>query len=372
MQRNLVVVFMLFVFMGCNKDAKNTASVDNLVVKAKKIVAKDIPLNFEFIGQTKGSVEVDINARVEGTVRAIHFEDGKNVVKDQLLYEIDPAPYQAKLAEAQARLAQSETTYIKATNDLARIRPLVEIKALSERDLDNAVAQEGVAKSGVEAAKASLESAEIELSYCKITAPVSGLIGLTKVKVGEFVGRMPSSVVLNTISQLDPVHVVFTVNEKEYLYFVRLRERQIANNQKNIEHPLKLILADGEEYQHLGKLVSVDNTLDPKTGSIKVEASFQNPQRMLRPGQYAKIKAVGEVLTKQVLIPKSITKEIQGIINVFVVGEGGLLQQRQIKVDKEIGNDLLIKEGLQEGDLVVVSSINRLKTGMQITPEIID
>ncbi len=334
----------------------------------------DVELPVEFVGQTRGAVDVEVRARVEGILLGMHFQEGKEVKEGDLLYSIDPAPMEAKVAEANAKLAEAETRLVKAESDLKRIRPLAKMKAVSERDLDAAVAMQGVAAGAVEAAKASLESAKIELGYAKMYAPVSGMISLSKAKVGEFVGKMPNPVLLATISQLDPIHVRFGVSENEYLYFARLKQKQEAAGEKREPTKLVLELSDQSIHPETGLVVSVDSQIDPKTGSVMIEASFPNPSKVIRAGQFAKVKAIGEVLKGALTIPKAAVRDIQGVKQVSVLVNSdkpgvSQIEVRTIKVGREANDRLEVTEGLKEGEVIVPEVQQRLKNGTLVIPK---
>ena len=220
-----------------------------------------------------------IRARVEGFLETVNFREGRFVKKGDLLYTIDPQPFQAKLVEAQSVLAGTHTALAKAEADLARIRPLAEMNAVSEQDLDAAVAQDAAARAGVRAAEAQVRLAEIELSYTRISAPIDGLIGLTKARPGEFVGREPNPVVLNTLSDIDPIRVRFSISEREYLILARnyLETRDGTERTPDEQPDLELILADGTQHRHPGKASAASQAINPETGTILSMHRFQTP-----------------------------------------------------------------------------------------------
>jgi len=363
---------LLIFINGCGKkDAATSIPAAPDEVDVIKLEPQDVPLIAEFVGQTKGAVDADIRARVEGVILAMHFKEGQQVKEGDLLYEIDPKPFEAKLAEAKARLAEAETKLVKAESDLKRIRPLAEMKAVSERDLDTAVAAVGVAKGSVEAAQAGVTSAEIELGYCKVTAPVSGLIGLTKGKVGEFVGKYPNPVVLNTVSDLQSINVRFSINEKDYLYFARLAQKAQEAGEAPAQRELDLVFADNSVHPKKGKVVSVDSQIDPATGSMNVEASFPNPGQIIRPGLFARIRTVKENLKGALVLPKNAVRELQGIMQVLLVAPDNTVSVRGVKLGADLGARVVIAEGLSSGDMVVADAQGRLKSGATIKPRFV-
>jgi membrane fusion protein, multidrug efflux system len=365
---SLLALIFVFAFSGCGKNEK-APTVAPVAVKVMKVERGDVPITKEFVGQTRGAVDAEIRARVEGEITGIHFEEGKEVKAGQLLYTIDPAPYQAKVAEAKGALAEAETKLAKAESDLKRVRPLVQMKALSERDLDAAVAQEGTARGSVDAAKANVDAVEIQLSYCTINSPIDGIIGLTKAKIGEFVGRAPNPIVLNTVSQLDPIRVRFAITEQEYLYFARLKQQQIESGAPQTKRVLELVLADGSIHSSKGEVSSVNREIDPQTGSMSIDATFPNPYKLIRPGQYAKVRSVVETTTGTLLIPKRALREVQGQFQVFVVKDDKTVETRTVTTGAQKADLIAIQDGLKDGETVVVDGIQRLKDGALVAPE---
>jgi membrane fusion protein (multidrug efflux system) len=366
---SLVVLSIVLFFNACGGDKKETQSAPVAEIKVAKVSMKDIPLVMEFVGKTTGSIDAEIRARVDGVIETITFEEGKDVEEGQLLYTIDPAPFKAKVAEANARLAEAQTRLTKAESDLKRIRPLAEMKAVSERDLDVAVAQEGTARGAVDAAKASVESAEIELSYTKITAPTSGTIGISKAKIGEYVGKAHNPTILNTVSKLDPIHVKLSITENEYIYFAKKKQERIdAGEKKPKKRKLELILADGSVYPHSGKTEVIDRQIDQQTGTLTVEASFPNPDLLLKPGQFAKVKVVSETIKDAVVVPAVAIRDIQGIAQVFVIDSKNTVAVKNIKLGPKVGDLQVVEEGLADGDVVAVEGLQRLKPGTVISP----
>ncbi len=369
----LFVTFTLSAVLLSSCGSEPVEEVKGVVeVPVLKLEERDLPIDAEFVGQTKGAVDADVRARVEGVILKINFAEGTQVKEGDLLYEIDPKPFEATVAEATAKLAEANTLLVKAQSDLKRIRPLAEMQAVSQRDLDSAVAAEGVARGGVDAAKAGVESKEIELGYTKITAPVSGLIGLTKARVGEFVGRPPNVVLLNTVSQLDPIHVRFTVTEKDYLHFARLKQKREKEGGPSSPRSLELILADDSVHPEKGQLVSVDSQIDSSTGSLTAEASFPNPGLLLRPGQYAKVRTTRETIVNAILIPKKAVRELQGLMQVMVVGADNKLELRTVKLGEAVGAEVVVLDGLKAGERIVAEPQGRLASGASVTPKIIN
>ncbi len=372
--RNIYFLFLfltgLIFLVSCGGESENEAAPPEVVVFTTK--AEKVPIYQEFVGQIYGQKDIRIPARVEGFLEGIYFKQGSVVKKGQLLYTIDPQPFEAKVAARMSELAEAKTLLAKAQSDLNRIRPLAEINAVSQSELDAAVAQFEAAQAGVKAAEANLRAARIQLSYTRIKAPITGIIGKTKAKVGDFVGRSPNPVVLNTVSKIDTILVDFFLNESQYLQLARAylnhsgeRLEQIRNSQdKNLE----LILADGSVHPEKGAIVFVDRNVDPSTGAILIEAYFPNPKKLLRPGQYAKIRAEVDEVENGILVPQRAVSEFQGIYQVYVVNDSNIVQLREVKTGPTVKDKWLILEGLEPGERVVVEGIQMLKPGMTVTP----
>ncbi len=366
MQLTFSLIFIGGAFsLGCG-GPEEAPPAPPLSVKVASVEKRDVPISQEFVGRTVGAIDADVRARVDGVVTGMFFEEGGEVSEGQLLYTIDPAPVLTKVAQAKGALAEAESALVQANADLARIKPLAAIDAVSKRDLDNAIARQGVSRGAVDAAKAAVEAAEIELSYTKVTAPTSGTIGISKAKVGEYVGRPPNPTILNTVSKLDPIHVQFSLSEREYLFFSRLA---LENGGKKGERVLELILADGTTHPHTGVLQKVDRSIDVKSGAVTVEASFPNPNKLLRPGLFAKVRTVAVTRPGVLVVPKKAVREIQGRQQVLVVDTQARVEQRGIEVGPAVGELQIVESGLTEGDVVAVESIQKLRTGMTIDPQ---
>jgi membrane fusion protein (multidrug efflux system) len=351
---------------GCGSK-ESAPAVQELEISVVQLGKRDVVLSSEFVGRTNGAIDADVRARVDGVLQAIHFQDGSEVTEGQLLYTIDDAPLLTQVAQAKGSLAEALTRQTQADVDLKRIRPLAEINAVSKRELDGAIGRKGVADGAVDAAQAAVAAAEIQLGYAKVMAPTSGLIGISKFRVGELVGKSPNTMVLNTVSKINPIHVRFPVSEKEYLYFSKLMEDQGPNRETRV---LQLVLADGSVHPELGELVSVDRNIDAQTGAITAEASFPNPTKRIRPGMFAKIKTTAETRKDVLVVPKRAIKDIQGQLQVFVIGKDGSVEPRNVQLGADAGDSRIVDSGLSEGELVAVDGIQRLRSGMTVKPKI--
>jgi len=276
---------------------------------------QDVPIYREYVGQIFGFQDIAIRARVEGSLEEIHFDEGKAVEARTLLYTLESEPFDEKVAAQQSYVAEANTSLVKAENDLNRVQPLAQQNAVSQRQLDASIAQRDAAEASVEAAQANLHAAEIHRDYTEISSPVSGIIGKTMAKVGDFVGREPNPIILNTVSRIDRILVQFFISETEYLRFSRHRQAETESDRQEREENIevKLILADGSIYEHNGQMDFFGREIDPTTGSLLIQASFPNPDSVLRPGQFARIKVNVRVEKNSILIPQRCVTELQGL-----------------------------------------------------------
>jgi len=370
-----IIAIALLAFTSCKEE--KAAKIPIHEIKVVKVIQKDVPIYNEFVGQVYGEKDIPIRARVEGFLEGIHFQEGLKVNKGQLLYTIDPLPFEAKVNTQKSRLAEAETMKVKAKSDLDRYIPLAEKNAVSQSDLDAKQAQYDAAVSSVAAAKSNLRSAEIELGYCKIHSPINGIIGKTLAREGDFVGREPNPVILNTVSQTDNVRVTFFLTESDYLFLRREYEEELK---KGIENKLKeeekaklqLILSNGKIYEHTGVVDFIDRGVDASTGSILVQASFPNPDFILKPGLYAKIKAKMRTFKDGILIPQRCVMELQGQHSVYIVSTENKVESRRVTPGRRIGDWWLIMEGLNPNDKVVLEGLQKVGSGMEIIPVVVD
>lgn len=345
-----------------------------------EVLQMDIPVYKEFVGEVFGEKDIPIRARVEGFLEGIYFEEGFKVDKGQLLYAIDPDPLEARVNSQKSRVAEEETMLVKAKNDLDRYKPLAEMNAVSKIDLDAAQANYDAALSSLDAAKSNLRSAQIELGYTKVYSPINGIIGKTQAKVGDFVGREPNPVILNTVSETGNVKVDFFLTESEYLEIYReINQIRVERNMapgdrlsKEDMGSLELILADGSVYPQPGTVDFIDRGIDPTTGSMLVQGNFPNPDFILRPGLYAKVKVKMEVIKGALMVPQRCVMELQGQHSVYVVDDNNVVESRQIVTGQRINDYWLVSEGLNPGEKIVIDALQKVRSGQQISPSLID
>jgi len=330
------------------------------------VIQRDQPIEIEMVGQTIGSSDIPIRARVDGFLKSMDFAEGGKVQQGDLLYTIDDEQFQSGVAEAEGGLSETETALVKAKSDLDRIRPLAAINAMSQMDLDSAVAQHKAAIGAVQAATAQVEQAKITLGYCRIYSPIDGRIGISRAEVGEYVGGTGSAA-LNFVSRVDPIRVRFSIDEQSYLriarHFIAIRAE---GKQQREKAALELILADGSVLGHLGHIVTTNAAIDPTTGTFTLEADFPNPDGLVIAGQFARVRAKVEVRKAALLVPQRSLVELQGAFSLFVVDAEGKVEQRKVTVGLKINRLQIISSGLKPGERVVLEGVQKIRAGMTI------
>jgi membrane fusion protein (multidrug efflux system) len=382
-------------------------------VVVAEVIRKTVPIAAEFVAQTDAVQTVELRARIQGVLERVRFKEGADVKEGQVLFEIERTQYEAALQSARAQLAKAQAelaraqeqvevlraqaeleqrraALAKAQLDVARLRPLAQAKAVPQVDLDNALAAEQVAVAGVaaseaalkdtelnqrigiqqaqaavEAGRAAVTQAQLDLAYTTIRAPVSGIIGRLDVDEGNLVGRGEPTL-LATMSTVDPIKVSATVSEVDYLRFARRAAGRPPSDQGLA---LDLILADGTLHPAQGRVTTLDRTVDPKTGTIVVEALFPNPEKLVRPGQFGRVRAVVEERENAVLVPQRAIQETQGQKSVLVVDQEDKVALRTVTLNERIGDLIIVTRGLEGGERVIVEGLQKVRPGMQVKPE---
>lgn len=350
---------------GCEKP-KAPPPPPTPVVEVLPVIQKDVPITQEWVGTLDGMVNAQILAQVTGYLVKQAYKEGEEVKKGQLLYEIDHRTFQASLEQAKANLARQEALLTTARLDMRRIERLLPQNAVSVRDRDNAAGREAQAQAEVIAAKAAVESAQLALGFTRILSPIDGIAGLSKAQLGNLVGPGSANAVLTTVSQVSPIKAFIPLSEQQYLTYAR-REQNGTNTEPKT--PLQLILADGTTYAEGGQFVFADRQVDVKTGTIQVAALFPNPQNMLRPGQFARIKATVRVKTGALLVPQRAVTEMQGRKLVAVVKSDNTVEIRPVKTAETIGSLWVVDEGLKPGERVVVEGTQKVRPGSKVEPK---
>ncbi|MDP9302123.1 MAG: efflux RND transporter periplasmic adaptor subunit [Actinomycetota bacterium] len=338
------------------------------VVEVATVIQKDVPITKEWIGSLDGFVNADIRPQVTGYVLSQVYKEGSFVRRGDVLFEIDPRQFQAALDQAKGFLAQNEAALGKAKLDVARFKPLVAERAISQQELDNAVSAERQAQANVDSARAAVEQAQLNLGWTKVKSPIDGIAGIAKSQVGDLVNGQTT---MTTVSVVDPIKVYFNPSEQEYMAWAQKRGPvdAVRSTPPQDKGMLSLVLSDGTAYPQRGDPVLANRNVDVKTGTIQVEGVFPNPNHLLRPGQYAKVHAAMDVKKGAILVPQRAVSELQGLFQVAVVGPSDKVEIRPVQTGDRIGSLWIIEKGLSPGDRVVVEGIQKVKPDMVVNPK---
>jgi membrane fusion protein (multidrug efflux system) len=348
----------LAICFGCSSSAEKPAPPPPGVTVTPAI-QKDVPIHQEWVGTMAGNVDADIRPKVDGYLLSKLYTEGSYVEKGAPMFQLDKRQAQAAVEHAQGDLERARASLGQAEIDVRRYTPLVAQKAVSQAELDKALSTETAAKAGVDANQAVLDNARLNLAWTTVTAPISGIAGISKVQIGDL---MTPITVMTTISSVDPIYIDINVAEQDYLRFVREKTGRTAGQN------LQLILGDGSIYPRKGHSLFVNREVDLRTGTIQVRGEFPNPGNVLRPGQYARIRAVTETRKSAVLIPQQSVSELQGIYQVGVVGADNKVTIKTVTLGPQFGDMWVVESGLQPGENVVVDGLQRIRTGMTVAP----
>jgi membrane fusion protein (multidrug efflux system) len=404
----LVLLMAALVTTSCSNQSRGATAPAAPEVEVAAVQQRDVPVYSEWIGTLDGYVNADIKAQVTGYLLEQAYQEGSFVRKGQLLFQIDPRPFQAALDVAQGQLAQSEGQLAQARAELTqaeaqvavaeanqrrtqldvdRYTPLAQQQAITQQDLDNATqnnlaakaqvqsaqaqvatarAQITAANAAVESARASAESAQINLGFTRLTSPIDGIPGIAQQQVGSLVS--PASPTITTVSTVDPIRVYFTVAEQEYLAFHRRYSTPDTLDAARKGLKLELILADGTVYPQPGTFYFADRQVDVRTGAIRVAGLFPNPGNTLRPGQYGRVRTALRVQPDAILVPQRAVNELQGIYQIAVVDRDDRVQIRAVTVGDRIGSLWVVTGGLHPGERVVAEGIQKVRQGIQVKP----
>lgn len=367
----MLSLLLLAIVFSCGEEKKKQQAAPP-EIQVVEVIQKDVPIYSEFVGQVYGLYDIPIRARVEGFLEGMYFDEGQAVKKGQLLYAIDAQPFIAEVASQRSKVAEAKTLLVNAEKELNRYKPLAAKNAVSQSDLDAAQATYEAALASVEAAKANMQMSKINLSYTKMKSPIKGVIGKTEAKIGEFVGRDPNPVILNTVSRIDTIRVQFFLTESQFLRIAKEYGKDIKEKRENKDYEnkvnIQLILADGETYPHLGQVDFIDRNVNSSTGSLLVQASFPNTEKLIRPGMYAKVKIPIEVIKNALLIPQRCVSELQGQYSVYVVNAENVIEAKQLKIKDKIGDYYVVTKGINTGDKLVLEGLQKVGSGMPVIP----
>ncbi len=350
---------------GCGNKGPAAAAVSE--VRVITATPRDVPIYQKWIGTLDGYPNAQIRAQVTGYLTKQDYVEGGEVKKGDLLFEVDPRPFQAALDQALGRQAQDEAQFGKTKLDVERFTPLAREKAISQQELDDATQANLMAEAAIKADQAAVETAALNLGFCKITSPIDGIAGTAQAQIGDLVG--PGTAVLTTVSTIDPIRVYFSISEQSYLAYYRQFTNAADRVANRSQMELQLILSDGTIYPLPGKWFFINRQVDVNTGTLQVAALFPNPDFILRPGQYGLVRAKTETRHGAIIIPQRAVTELQGSYQVATVNAQGKVHLKTVLVGDQMGNDWLIESGLEPGDQVVAEGTQKVTEGATVDPK---
>jgi membrane fusion protein, multidrug efflux system len=357
----LLIPAIFLLLGGCKEKAPPVAAAPP-EVEVVPVEQKDVPVYEEWVGTANGPANATIRAQVTGYILKQAYQDGSFVKTGDLLFLIDPAPFEAALNQAKAQQGMAEATLEKTRLDVERYKPLAEKDYISKQEYDNAVQANLSAKAQLDGAKAGVEKASLDLNYTRIVSPIDGIAGISNVAVGDLVG--PSQgIELTTVSTVNPIRVYVALSEQKFL---KAMGKQAAETKKSEGPELELILADGTVFPHKGHIEFADRQVDVRTGTIRVAGQFPNPGNLLRPGIFAKVRVLVGIQKGALLVPQRAVTELQGSYQVAVVGNDGIVHIRSVKTGQRVGQLWVIEDGVKPGEQVIAEGIQKVKEGMKV------
>jgi membrane fusion protein, multidrug efflux system len=350
--------------VGCGKTAPPPPPPIEVLVA--EVVRQDVPVTGDWVGTTDGYINAQIRAKVQGYLLKQGYRDGSTVHAGQLLYQLDPRQYQADLDKAVGDLAQAKANLLRSQLNEAKYRPLVKVGAVSQREYDDTVQQVRANQAAVEAAQGNVAAARLNLEWTTINSPIDGVAGITQAQIGDLISP---ATVMTTVSQVDPIKVYFPISEQEYLKFADGIEHFRRTGDASTAPTLQLILSNGDLYPRTGKPSAVNRQVQSETGAIQIESLFDNPDNLLRPGQFARIRAVTESLKNALVVPERAIQEVQGNHQVAVVGPDDTVDIRGVKVGPRYEGLWVITDGVKPGERVVAEGLQKVRTGAKVHPK---
>jgi membrane fusion protein (multidrug efflux system) len=366
-----VLLFILFAVLalamtGCGR-TQAAAPPPPLEVRVAPVIQQDVPVYSEWVATLDGYVNAQVRPQVSGYIIKQNYKEGSLVRKGEVLFEIDPRPFQAALDRAKGDLAQAQAQLGKSTLDVERDTPLAEAKAIAKSQLDNEIQAKLGAQAVIESDKAAVEQAELNLEWTKVTSLVAGIAGIAQIQIGNLIG---SNSILTSVSQLEPIKAYFPISEREYVLVQKNSNAIFSKHAIGFfGNSLELILTDGSVYSQKGKILLADRQVDPNTGTIRIVAAFPNPGNILRPGQYGRVRVETGIKKAALLTPQSAVAQSQGSYQVAVVGSDRKVSMRAVKPGQTVGTMWVIDEGLKPGEQVVVDGLQKLRDGTLVTPK---
>lgn len=353
-------------FSGCAKKPAPAGPPPPMPVSAVTVEASDVPLKNEWVGTLDGFVNAQIQPQASGYLIRQNYREGAQVAKGQVLFQIDPRPFQAALEQAQGQLGQAQAQLGLTKINVDRDTPLAQARAIAKSQLDNDTQQKAQAEAAVKSAQAAVATAQLNLGFTQVRSLISGVAGQATIQVGNLVG--PQSL-LTSVSQLDPIKAYFSISDTEYLALSK-RARQGGGDllKGSASVPLTLTLANGEVFPHKGRIAFVDRQINPQTGAIRLAAAFPNPGNVLRPGQFGRVSAETEIRHGAILVPQVAIQELQGMQQVYLAGSDGKAHLATVQLGAQIGSNWLVESGLKPGDRVITDNLQKLRDGASVNP----
>jgi len=360
---SLVSLTSLVLFAAGCDSTKAAPSPPPVPVEVATVVQQDTPIYSEWVATLDGYINAQIQPHVTGYIIRQNYKEGAVVRQGDVLFEIDPRPFKAALDQAKAQLAQSEAQLGKARLDVERDTPLAQARAIAQSQLDTEIQAKLGAQAQVDAAKANVEQAQLNLEWTKVTSLVAGIAGIAQVQIGNLVG--PNSI-LTSVSQVDPIKAYFTVSEKEFTDFHRRFPTETTVEEQRKRIPLQLLLSDGAVYEQTGRISFADREVNPATGTIRIAGLFPNPTNLLRPGGYGRIRASVRSRDGALLVPQRAVTELQGSYQVAVVGDDNKVSIRPVTVGERVGRLWIVNEGVKPGERVIIEGLQKVRDGAAV------
>lgn len=365
----LVLSLSMLALVHCKGETASAPPPPLVHVEVAEVIQKDVPIQMEWVGTTDGSNNAVIRAQVSGYLLKRPYTEGAFVKKGDLLFQLDPSKFQTALDQALGDLAKAQAQFTKSKQDVDRDTPLAREGAISQKELDDSVQSYAATKGSLAAAKAAVDQAKLNLGWTRIVAPIDGVVGISKAQIGDLVD---ASTELTSVSTLDPIKVYFPVSEQEYFEAAEKIQQGYKDKEEGKAYSLatlELVLGGEKIYPHKGQFYLVDRQVDQKTGTIRVAALFPNPNNLLRPGQFARVRVVTKTKENAILIPQRAVTEMQGNYQVAVVTPENKVDIRPVKVGQRAGSLWIINQGLKPGERVVVEGLQKVKAGMTVDPK---
>jgi len=356
--------------LGCDEPPPPPAPLE--VAVARPVVRELVDWD-EFTGQVEAVERIEVRARVNGYLESTHFREGEIVEQGRLLFVIDPRPYQAELDRAEAELARARARLALARNDAKRAERLVRIQAISQEEFDTRTTEHSEAGAELRAAEATVEQRRLDLEFTRVRAPIQGRVGRSLVDIGNLIsGGTPQSTMLTTVVSLDPVHVYFEADERSYLKYTRLARSGERPSSRDVPNPVRVAVADEQDFPHPGYMDFVDNEIDPNTGTLRARAVLPNPDGLLTPGLFARVRLLGSGRYRAFLIPDEVIGTDQAERTVLVVGADDTLELRTVETGPRVAGLRIVRKGLEATDRVVISGLQRVRPGVRVTPRLME